>query len=176
METSASFEARSAPLPYSTPMPEKHRHIVSSLRGKPFSAVVRLAHHPEGTRRALNGPVPCRPPPDPLQGCLFLRSGPERKLNVSLSAALNGSPLGSKEKEKPGRYESRRTEKIRCQRAGTFKVRHGDWRFEYSVYAYLGDGNVKRTYKKFWCDWVREVEAHCAGLRSGPAFLVKRCE
>jgi hypothetical protein len=63
-------------------MLENHRHILPSLRGKPFSA-------------ALNGPLPCRPPPDPLQDCLFLLSGPERKLNGSVSGALNGSALGS---------------------------------------------------------------------------------
>src|SRR5918996_4405529 len=55
-------------------MLEKRVHTVSSLRGEPFPA-------------ALNGPLPCRPPPNPLQRCLFLRSGPERNLNVSLSAA-----------------------------------------------------------------------------------------
>jgi hypothetical protein len=55
------------------------RHTVSSLRGEPLPA-------------ALNGPLPCRPPPDPLQSCLFLPSGPERKLNVSLSAASMARP------------------------------------------------------------------------------------
>src|SRR5688572_24421753 len=55
-------------------MLEKQRHTVSSLRGEPLPA-------------ALNGPLPCRPPPDPLQSCLFLPSGPERNRNVSLSAA-----------------------------------------------------------------------------------------
>ena len=55
-------------------MLEKRRHTVASLRGEPFPA-------------ALNGLLPYRPPPDPPQRCLFLPSGPERNLNVSLSAA-----------------------------------------------------------------------------------------
>src|ERR687892_220556 len=65
--------------PHFSAMLEKHRHTVSSLRGEAFLA-------------ALNGPLPCRPPPDPLQRCLFLRSGPERNLNVSLSAASMARP------------------------------------------------------------------------------------
>jgi hypothetical protein len=93
-------------------MLEKHRHTVSSLRGEPFLA-------------ALNGPLPCRPPPDPLQSRLFLPSGPERKLNVSLERGLHGSPLGSQER-KPGRYESRRTETLRYRRAGTLQVSRRD--------------------------------------------------
>jgi len=67
--------------PHYSPMLEKDRHTVSSLRGEPFAA-------------ALNGPVPCRPPPDPLQGCLFLLSGPERNRKVSDERGLHGSPLG----------------------------------------------------------------------------------
>jgi hypothetical protein len=138
-------------------MPEKHRHAVSSLRGEPFPA-------------ALNGPLPCRPPPDPLQSCLSLTSGPERNRNVSLSAASMARP-SARRREKPGRYESRRTEKIRSQRAGTWQVGHRDWRFKDSGYATLPGSNGKRDLRKADCDWAREVEAHCAGLRSGPAFL-----
>jgi hypothetical protein len=47
---------------------------------------------------------------------------------------LRGSPLGSK-KEKPGRYESRRTEKLRCQRGETWQDNHRDRALEYSGYA-----------------------------------------
>src|SRR5688500_2113934 len=57
----------------------EHRDTVSSLRGEPFPA-------------ALNGPLPCRPPPDPLQKCLFLPSGPDRNSNVSLNAASMARP------------------------------------------------------------------------------------
>jgi hypothetical protein len=68
-------------------MLEKRRHIVSSLRGKPLPA-------------ALNGPLPCRPPPDPLQRCLFLPLGPERNRNVSLSAASMARPSARTEKSR----------------------------------------------------------------------------
>src|SRR5687767_14260271 len=66
-------------------MLEKHRQTISSLRGKPFPA-------------ALNGPLPRRPPPDPLQWCLFLPSGPKRNRNVSLSAASTASLSARTEK------------------------------------------------------------------------------
>jgi hypothetical protein len=68
-------------------MLEKDRHTVSSLRGKPLPA-------------ALNGPLPCRPPPEPLQRCLFLPLGPERNLNVSLSAASMARPRLTREKSR----------------------------------------------------------------------------
>jgi len=35
---------------------------------------------------AGNGTLPCRPPPDPLQGRLFQRSGPERFLQIQMPA------------------------------------------------------------------------------------------
>jgi hypothetical protein len=122
------------PSPDYSPMLEKRRHTVSSLRGKPFPA-------------ALNGPLPCRPPPDPLQRCLFLPSGPERNLNVSLSAA-SMAPPSARRREKPGRYESRRTEIVRCQRAGTLQVGHRNWRFKDSGYTYLPGSNGERDLRK----------------------------
>src|SRR5918996_2516223 len=115
--------------PHFSAMLEKRRHTVSSLRGKPFPA-------------ALNGPLPCRPPPDPLQRCLLLPSGPEQNLNVSSERGLHGSSLGS-EARKPGRYGSRRTEKLRCQRGGTPQDNHRDLALEYSGYAYLLGSKVK---------------------------------
>src|SRR5688572_23483388 len=108
-------------------MLEKQRHTVSSLRGEPFPA-------------ALNGPLPCRPPPDPLQSCCFLPLGPERNRNVSLSAASMARP-SARRREKPGRCESRRTETLRSQRAGTLQVGHRDWRFKDSGYATLPGSN-----------------------------------
>src|SRR5918994_7970847 len=110
-------------------MLEKRRHTVSSLRGEPSPA-------------ALNGPLLCRRPPDPLQSCLLLRSGPERNLNVSSERGLDGSSLGS-EARKPGRYESRRTGKLRCQRGETPQDNHCDLALEYSGYAYLLGSKVK---------------------------------
>jgi hypothetical protein len=83
-QSAKSKEHRASP-DYSL-MLEEHRHIVSSLRGKPLPA-------------ALNGPLPCRPPPDPLQRCLFLPLEPERNRNVSLSAASMARPLGSEERK-----------------------------------------------------------------------------
>ena len=115
-------------------MLEKRVHTVSSLRGEPFPA-------------ALNGPLPCRPPPDPLQRCLFLPSGPERNVNVSLSAASMAHP-SARRKEKPGRYESRRTETLRCQRAGTWQGSHCDLALEYSGYAYLPGSNGARDLRR----------------------------
>ena len=110
-------------------MLEKRRHTVSSLRGEPFPA-------------ALNGPLPRRPPPDPLQRCLFLPSGPERNINVSLSAASMACP-SARRKEKPGRYESRHTEKLRCHRGETWQGSHRDLRLEYSGYVYLLGSKLK---------------------------------
>src|SRR5918996_253814 len=94
--------------PHFSAMLEKHRHTVSSLRGEAFLA-------------ALNGPLPCRPPPDPLQRCLLLPSGPERNLNVSSERGLLGSPLGS-EARKPGRYGSRRTETCGVKEEGHGRI------------------------------------------------------
>jgi hypothetical protein len=73
-------------------MLEKHQQTVFTLRDEPSSA-------------ALNKPLPCRPPPDPLQRCLFFLSGPERKLNLPVSAASMARPSGRK-KEKLGRYDT----------------------------------------------------------------------
>ena len=42
---------------------------------------------------AGNRSVPCRPPPDPLQGQLFQRSGPERFLQVRMPALSMTRPL-----------------------------------------------------------------------------------
>jgi hypothetical protein len=109
-------------------MLEKRRHTVSSLRREPFPA-------------GLNGPLPW-PPPDPLQRCLLLRSGPERNLNVSSERGLHGSSLGS-EARKPGRYESRRTGKLRCQRGETWQDNHRDRALEYSGYTYLPGSKVQ---------------------------------
>jgi hypothetical protein len=127
---------------------------VSSLRGKPLPA-------------ALNGPLPCRPSPDPLQRCLFLPLGPERTRNVSLSAASMARPSARTEK-------SRRTETVRCQRAGTLQGIHRDWRFKDSGYATLPGSDGERDLRRHSVFGERGREAHCAGLRSGPAFLVKR--
>ena len=44
--------------------------------------------------RADNQPVPCRPPPDPLQEWLFQRPGPERFLYVRAPALSRTRPLG----------------------------------------------------------------------------------
>jgi hypothetical protein len=43
---------------------------------------------------AGNEPVPCRPPPDPLQGRLFQRSGPERFLQIRVPALSTTRPMG----------------------------------------------------------------------------------
>src|SRR5919109_3241694 len=42
---------------------------------------------------AVNGPVPCRPPPSPLQGWLLHRPGQNRRLS-SCARALHDSPFG----------------------------------------------------------------------------------
>src|SRR5688500_13709494 len=73
-------------IPDYSPILEKHRHTVSSLRGEPFPA-------------ALNGPLPCRLPPDPLRSCLFLPPGAERNRNVSLSAASMARPSARTERK-----------------------------------------------------------------------------
>jgi hypothetical protein len=116
-------------------MLEKHRHTVSSLGGEPFPA-------------ALNEPLPCRPPPDPLQRCLFLLSGPERNGNVSVSAASMARPLGS-HREKPERYDSRRTDTVQSQSAGTLQDSHCDWRFKDSGYATLPGSDGARDLRRY---------------------------
>src|ERR687892_1739240 len=60
-------------------MLEKRDTLSQAFGGEPFPAT-------------LNGPLPCRPPPDPPRRCLFLPSGPERNVNVSLSAASMARP------------------------------------------------------------------------------------
>src|ERR687898_2194985 len=52
-------------------------------RGKPSHNVTERQTLPA----AVNRPLPCRPPPDPLQWWWLPRSGPERNLHVSLPAA-----------------------------------------------------------------------------------------
>jgi hypothetical protein len=69
-------------------MLEKHGHTVSSLQGEPFSAALMglcLGGHQSQSRLRLR----------------------RRGLNLSLNLT---NSLGSQGKEKPGRYESRRTE------------------------------------------------------------------
>jgi hypothetical protein len=52
------------------------------------------------------------------------------------------------EERKPRRYESRRTETVRCQRAGTLQVGHRDWRFKDSGYATLPGSDGKEISEK----------------------------
>jgi hypothetical protein len=110
-------------------MLEKCRHTVSSLRGEPFPA-------------ALNGPLPCRPPPDPLQRCLLLPSGPERNLNVSLSAASVARP-SARRKEKPGRTKAGAPRSYGVKEQGHRRIAHRDLALEYSGYAYRWAVTVK---------------------------------
>jgi hypothetical protein len=71
-------------------------------------------------------------------------------------SSLRGSPLGSEER-KPGRYESRRTEKLRCQREETRQGNHCDLALEYSGYAYLPGCSGERDLRRLGVIGERET-------------------
>jgi hypothetical protein len=111
-------------------MLQKHRHTVSSLRGEPFLA-------------ALNKSLPCRPPPDLLQSCLFLRSGPERKLNVSQSAPPRLAPRLTREKSR-GDTTAGAPTRYGVKEQGHCRLATVPWRLKNSGYAYLPGSNGEK--------------------------------
>jgi hypothetical protein len=106
-----------------SPMLEKHRQTVFTLRDEPFSA-------------ALNKPLPCRPPPNPLQRCLFLLSGPERNLNFPLSAASMARPSGVREK-KPADTKGGAPKRYSVKEEGPCRLATVTGCFKDSGYGYL---------------------------------------
>src|ERR671918_2061502 len=89
----------------------------------------------------LVGRHPIRP-----NGAYSSRPGLNETLTFPLSAT-SMAPLGS-EARKPGRYESRRTGKLRCQRGETPQDNHCDLALEYSGYAYLPGSNGARDLRR----------------------------
>jgi hypothetical protein len=115
-------------------MLEKHRQTVLSLQGEPFPA-------------ALNKSLPCRPPPDPLQSCLFLPSEPERNLNVSLSAASMARPSARTGKSRAD-TKAGAPRPYGIKEEGHCRLTAVTWRFKDSGYAYLPGSNRERDLRR----------------------------
>ena len=75
----------------------------------------------------------------------------------------------AQKREKRGRYESRRTARYGVKEQGHCRIVAVTWRLKYSGYAYLAGRTVKEISAR-QCDWAREVEANCDGLKTGPLF------
>src|SRR5687767_8437027 len=77
-------------------------------------------------------------------------AGPECNLHVSVPAASRARlSVSLARREKPGRYESRRTETQPCQRAEDVRINPSDRMLDNAGYAYLPARNSERDRGRF---------------------------